>query len=140
MSVLLDAGAGSKWAYLEARTGQKVGRSEGLAVASLDMFQAGLFALAPEESGSDETQAAGSGSGAHSVQAAGLQRLSPDSLAMAMQVHPDDNPMDGLEGRAALLTRLGAALEEDQYGYFSGPEGQKIDPKAKRPGFMLGEA
>lgn len=104
------------------------------------MFQAGLFAVASQDGGSDETQEAGSGSGAHSVQAAGLQRLSPDSLAMAMQVHPDDNPMDGLEGRAALLTRLGAALEEDRYGYFSGPEGEKIDPKAKRPGFMLGES
>jgi hypothetical protein len=42
VSVLLDAGAGNAWAYTE-NGGEKFGRSEGLAIASLDMFLAGFF-------------------------------------------------------------------------------------------------
>lgn len=134
VSVLLDAGAGSKWSYEEARTGLKISRSEGLAVASLDMFEAGMFAASEDKAGKPDAEIPD-----HFVQAEGLSRLSPDALAMAMQVHPDDNPMDGLEGRAALLTRLGAVLEKDQYGYFKGPKGQDIEPRLKRPGFIIGE-
>src|SRR3954454_5814170 len=43
VSVLLDAGAGATWRYRDAVTGQGIGRSEGLAIASLDMFAVGLF-------------------------------------------------------------------------------------------------
>lgn len=46
VSVLLDAGAGDKWKY--TRKGCKlgpVGRSEGLAMASMDMFISGAFSL-----------------------------------------------------------------------------------------------
>src|SRR6478752_3838594 len=43
VSVLLDAGAGAAWRYRDAVTGQGIGRSEGLAIASLDMFAGGLF-------------------------------------------------------------------------------------------------
>src|SRR3954462_13740745 len=43
VSVLLDAGAGASWHYLDAATEQVVSRSEGLAVASLRMFEAGAF-------------------------------------------------------------------------------------------------
>ena len=39
VSVLLDAGAGDTWVFTEESTGEKYGRSEGLAVASLYMFQ-----------------------------------------------------------------------------------------------------
>ncbi|HJY47357.1 MAG TPA: DUF1688 family protein, partial [Stellaceae bacterium] len=35
VSVLLDAGAGARWRFREAETGQILSRSEGLAVASL---------------------------------------------------------------------------------------------------------
>ena len=38
VSVLLDAGAGPQWRYEEGRTGETYARSEGLAVASFDMF------------------------------------------------------------------------------------------------------
>lgn len=41
VSVLLDAGAGDKWSFEE--DGNHYVRSEGLAVASLHMFNAGLF-------------------------------------------------------------------------------------------------
>lgn len=47
VSVLLDAGAGAAWRYRDAVTGQSVGRSEGLAIASLDMFASGLFPTIP---------------------------------------------------------------------------------------------
>src|ERR1700724_1402676 len=43
VSVLLDAGAGPQWRYRDAATGKSFGRSEGLALASLDMFARGAF-------------------------------------------------------------------------------------------------
>jgi Protein of unknown function (DUF1688) len=48
VSVLLDAGAGNQWTYKEQGENQNGGggvysRSEGLAIASLDMFCAGVF-------------------------------------------------------------------------------------------------
>lgn len=55
VSVLLDAGAGTKWSYEERNTGMKLGRSEGLAVASLDMFITGAFKGDDEEEGDGES-------------------------------------------------------------------------------------
>jgi hypothetical protein len=43
VSVLLDAGAGSQWAYTEEDSGQTFSRSEGLGVASVHMFMDGIF-------------------------------------------------------------------------------------------------
>ena len=43
ISVLLDAGAGNKWQYHEKHSNQTWQRSEGLAIASIDMFMNGLF-------------------------------------------------------------------------------------------------
>src|SRR6202008_1295388 len=48
VSVLLDAGAGPAWRYRDAVTGQSIGRSEGLALASLDMFAGGAFSEMPD--------------------------------------------------------------------------------------------
>ena len=93
VSVLLDAGAGADWRYAEPGTGLVLARSEGLAVASLRAFEAGLFA----------------GGGGMRADAAGLARIDAAALARAFMVD-DGNPMPGLEGRAALLRRLGAAL------------------------------
>jgi len=42
-SVLLDAGAGNDWKFAPKDGGDKIGRSEGLAVGSLEMFEAGMF-------------------------------------------------------------------------------------------------
>ena len=47
VSVLLDAGAGPDWRYEEGRTGETFARSEGLAVASFDMFIGGAFSSRP---------------------------------------------------------------------------------------------
>lgn len=49
VSVLLDAGAGTKWQYKSKDNGKIYRRSEGLAVASLDMFKEGLFSSNPEQ-------------------------------------------------------------------------------------------
>lgn len=42
-SVLMDAGAGDVWKYVPKEGGAGIGRSEGLAVGSLEMFEQGLF-------------------------------------------------------------------------------------------------
>lgn len=47
VAVLLDAGAGMKWTYKDEATGTVYRRSEGLGVASFNMFKAGLFSNDP---------------------------------------------------------------------------------------------
>lgn len=96
VSVLLDAGAGPDWCYRDAATGREMGRSEGLALASLDMFAAGLFSSDPAMP--------------WQADAAGLKRLDAAALARCFQAGPG-NPLLALEGRAALLNRLGEELE-----------------------------
>jgi Protein of unknown function (DUF1688) len=94
VSVLLDAGAGPGWRYREAETGLVIGRSEGLAVASLRAMQAGLFSADP----SDPWRA----------DAAALAAMTPRLLAGALQ-HGPGNALEGLDGRALLLRRAGEA-------------------------------
>ena len=95
VSVLLDAGAGPSWRYSEAGTGLVLTRSEGLGVASFHAFVAGLFSSDPSQP--------------LRVDAVGLRRLDAAALARALQVDAG-NPLVGLDGRAALLNRLGEAL------------------------------
>lgn len=45
VSVLLDAGAGDHWRYTEQKTGHVYERSEGIAVASLHMFNSLAFTV-----------------------------------------------------------------------------------------------
>ncbi len=92
ISVLLDAGAGPAWRYRDRVTGAEIGRSEGLALASLDMFAAGLFSARPNEPLRADAEA--------------LARLSVADLRNGFQVD-EQNPLVGLEGRVALLRRLG---------------------------------
>ena len=98
VSVLLDAGAGADWRYAEAGSGQTYTRSEGLGIASWHAFQQGLFSDTP----GDPLRA----------DAAALQRLDVAALRQSFQV-TSSNPLVGLEGRVALLNRLGAALSAD---------------------------
>jgi hypothetical protein len=49
VSVLLDAGAGDHWHYVEPDTDRTYERSEGIAVASLYMFNALAFAASKSE-------------------------------------------------------------------------------------------
>ena len=95
-SVLLDAGAGAVWRYREPASGKTYTRSEGLAVASFDLFASGAFSADPARP--------------LRADAAGLAGMTEARLAEAFQAGPD-NPLVGLEGRAALLRALGAALE-----------------------------
>jgi hypothetical protein len=97
VSVLLDAGAGPAWTFHETDTGQTLARSEGLAVASLHAFRAGLFSGDPQRP--------------LRADADGLSRLSEAGLAAAFQVSPN-NPLAGVAGRAALLRNLGSALRD----------------------------
>ncbi|KAG8529687.1 uncharacterized protein KY384_005168 [Bacidia gigantensis] len=113
VSVLLDAGAGTRWTYKSKESGKTYRRSEGLAIASLEMFKAGYFS-------SDSAQPC-------QVDSAGLKLLTLSQLARGLQATPDTNPLAGLEGRAGLMTRLGDALAQNP-SYF-GAKG--------RPGHML---
>jgi hypothetical protein len=113
VSVLLDAGAGPAWGYVEAETGQRFSRSEGLAVASFRAFMAGRFS-------SDDGDP-------YRVDAAGLLRLDERALAGMFQVR-DDNPLVGLAGRADLLRRLGQALRDQPQTFTSsGQPGHLFD-------------
>jgi hypothetical protein len=94
-SVLLDAGAGPQWSYRDAATGMQIGRSEGLALASLDMFVGGAFSAQPGSPLCADAKV--------------LESLSVDTLRRHFQVS-DANPLVGLQGRAELLRRLGAAV------------------------------
>jgi Protein of unknown function (DUF1688) len=95
VSVLLDAGAGPTWRYRDAVTGRNIGRSEGLALASLAMFCGGLFSAKL----SDRLR----------VDATKLAGLTSAALGDGLQAGPD-NPLVGIEGRADLLRRLGGAV------------------------------
>jgi hypothetical protein len=93
VSVLLDAGAGEHWRYREG--GLSFARSEGLAVASFDMFRAGAFSCDPGRP--------------WRVDAVALAEIDPAPLARHFQVDAG-NPLVGLEQRSVLLRRLGKAL------------------------------
>jgi hypothetical protein len=95
VSVLLDAGAGPAWRYRDVARGTSIGRSEGLALASLDMFAKGLFSAKPGDPLRADAEL--------------LARLSVTDLETGFQVGPD-NPLIGVEGRAKLLRRLGELL------------------------------
>ena len=93
LSVLLDAGAGADWRFNDE--GKTFSRSEGLAVASQRMFEAGAFSNDP----GSPLRADG----------AALVELRPEALVRGFQVD-EGNPIVGLEGRTALLQRLGAQV------------------------------
>jgi hypothetical protein len=97
VSVLLDAGAGPEWKYVEPATGQTFTRSEGLGVASFHAFTAGLFSSRKDRP--------------LRVDSAGLRGLVTDHLASAFQVS-EHNPLVGIEERAVLLRRLGEVMSE----------------------------
>lgn len=94
VSVLLDAGAGASWRFRDPDTGHALGRSEGLAIASLAwVAQGGLSARGRP----------------YEVDAEGLAAVTPARLRTAFQVTPD-NPLVGVEGRVHLLRALADVL------------------------------
>ena len=108
VSVFLDAGAGPSWRYHDPKTGLAIGRSEGLGLASLAMFESGAFSANPLEP--------------LRVDADVLANLCVADLERGLQVS-DANPLVGLEGRADLLRRLGALVtsKPDVFGRFDTP-------------------
>jgi hypothetical protein len=95
VSVLLDAGSGPGWRYHESEAGLVIARSEGLAVASVRAMQAGLFSADLANP--------------WRADAAALAAITPERLGDAFQDRPD-NSLLGLDGRAALLRRLGETI------------------------------
>ena len=154
VSVLLDAGAGPKWSYEESAAldvmalpagrqsadelqamlsraaasadavepaattpaptsaGTGYTRSEGLAVATFRAFMAGAFSSDPRQP--------------LRADAAALKLVDAAALRAVFQVTPN-NPLVGLEGRAALISRLGAALLAEA----------ALDGTAARPSLMF---
>lgn len=90
VSVLLDAGSGPRWRYADSRIPGVLSRSEGLAVASFRTWERGAF----------------SDRGLPRADSEALADLTAGSLAEAFQV-TEDNPLVGIEDRAALLRSLG---------------------------------
>src|SRR5882672_623162 len=112
VSVLLDAGAGDAWRYVEPGTGCALARSEGLAVASLSAFESGVFSSDPARP--------------LCADAAGLAALDPERLAAAFQVAPD-NPLVGFAGRVELLRALGTAIAAAPAVFSGGRPGGLLD-------------
>ena len=95
-SVLLDAGAGGGWRYQDEATDISATRSEGLALASLRLFEWGGFSAEPLDPLRADAEA--------------LARFDAAALADAFQVS-ERNPLTGLGGRARLLNRLGQTID-----------------------------
>ena len=97
VSVLLDAGAGTRWTFHDRRAGVRIGRSEGLALATLTMFEEGVFSADPSEP--------------LRVDATVLCDLPAEKFLRGFQIS-DENPLVGVEGRLGQLRRLGQVAIE----------------------------
>jgi len=95
VSVLMDAGAGSAWSYI-AVDGSMYKASEGLGMASLDLFNDGFFSSDPALKARVNSYA--------------LKQVTEEQLGRGLQVSRQ-NSLVGVEGRAKLLQKLGDALE-----------------------------
>jgi len=110
-SVLLDAGAGAKWSYLEAGANKSpLNRSEGLGVASYHMFCSGVMSADAHSLKADEQ---------------GLKSVSVIDLKKYFQV-TNENPLIGVEGRVLLLNNLGKVLENKTF-FKDGRPGNILD-------------
>ena len=95
VSVLLDAGAGSTWRYRDELTGRRLGRSEGLALATFDLYRRGTLSSDPAQP-----------LRADPVGLAGIDR---SSFEQAFQIG-DHNSLNGVAGRVRCLHALGRAV------------------------------
>lgn len=98
ISVFLDAGAGPKWHYLDADTQKEYSRSEGLALASLALYQNGVFSNNPAEP--------------LRVDAQRLLAFNEEALLKGFQVTAT-NPLEGVQGRVTLLNQLGSTINQN---------------------------
>ena len=115
-SVLLDAGAGKTWSYIEhtVKSGDSeastYSRSEGLAVASFHLFMNGYFST------DNKIQA----------DADGLISFSEKDLKDGFQVTAE-NPLVGVEGRVKLINSLGHAVGSNSTIFPAGRPGSIVD-------------
>ncbi|KAL0094737.1 hypothetical protein J3Q64DRAFT_1715674 [Phycomyces blakesleeanus] len=105
VSCLLDFEACPTWSYRERTTGRVHKRTEGLAVAVLDLFMAGGFS-------SDLSKP-------HRVDSEGLINLTLPTLLQAFQVE-SQNYLAGIEDRLCLLNHLGHVLQRNKDYFGSG--------------------
>mmetsp|Transcript_156966 Transcript_156966/g.273272 ORF Transcript_156966/g.273272 Transcript_156966/m.273272 type:complete len:807 (-) Transcript_156966:108-2528(-) len=113
VSVLLDAGAGPDWRYVSPGR-VEMRASEGLAMASLDLFVEGFFST-------DSALKA-------RVNSLALRSITEESLGRGLQVSRS-NPLIGVAGRAKLLNNLGEALDAqpDFFGHEVARPGNLVD-------------
>ncbi len=95
VSVLLDAGAGAEWHYQD-ETGQQLARSEGLAIASFEMFKHGMFSSDPQQF-------------PWRVDSRALMAVTSKTIEEGFQVTAS-NPLSGVQGRAELMVSLGKTI------------------------------
>jgi len=112
VSVLLDAGAGKFWSFT-AMDGKPYTRSEGIAVATYEMFIQGRFSSDP--------------SCKCRVDAVGLSNLTLNHLEEGFQIF-GSNRMVGLLGRFQIIKRLGEVMSENCYCFGN---------ENRRPGNLL---
>ena len=108
VSVLMDAGAGPQWRYREIVSGKEYDRSEGLAVASFDLFVKGWFSAEPTRE-------------PFRIDGSRLEAITVDELALVLQVS-DKNQLVGLEGRAKLMNALGRVVSSHRGVFGSGQQ------------------
>ncbi|MGI9259248.1 MAG: DUF1688 family protein [Gammaproteobacteria bacterium] len=94
-SVLVDAGAGPRWQF-QTSAGPVLSRSEGLAIASIEMFLSGIFSA-------DSSQPL-------RTDADALIALDLGGFADRMQC-TEENPLIGVENRLLLLQQLGRIIQ-----------------------------
>ncbi|AMP89194.2 TPA: DUF1688 family protein [Legionella pneumophila] len=103
ISVFLDAGAGPLWSYKEAITEKEYSRSEGLALASLYLYENGAFSTDPNNP--------------FRVDAERLLDFKETDLIKGFQV-TSSNLLEGIPGRVSLLNRLGEIIHRKEH-YFN---------------------
>lgn len=117
VSVLLDAGAGDAWHYYDKITQQYFTRSEGLAVALLEMFLQGFFSSNPQQP--------------LQVEAKRLAEMTLSEFIAALQVS-QKNPLVGLEGRFLLLKNLAKVLLSNSQKFSGARPGDLVDSITKQ--------
>ena len=103
LSVLLDAGAGAHWRYVDHDSGLSLTRSEGLAIASFNGYIQGLFSQQPKVA-------------PQRADAEALVQFSEQALEQIFQASTD-NPLIGVSGRTALLQALGHTLKQQPQAF-----------------------
>lgn len=102
ISVFLDAGAGPDWVYQDAKTSQDYSRSEGLALASLALYENGSLSMNANQP--------------LRIDAEKLLAFDEQTLCHCFQVN-SSNPLEGVTGRVNLLKQLGSLINK-HFNYF----------------------